>query len=178
MPAVSDSARQDPGPGSRHPRSGRKMTGQRGEEAAEYRADCDELQGELRDLLCLAVVGDHVRWVLADQDTAELAGWLREAATQWREWADRVARQLVALGVAPDGRVRSLAKDIPSNWVPPGWLRSGEAHRLLAERLGTVCRWAHYRRSQALSPGTVHLLDGVCSALDAKLANLPAAAPR
>jgi hypothetical protein len=25
----------------------------------------NELQGELRDLLCLAVVGDHVRWVLA-----------------------------------------------------------------------------------------------------------------
>ena len=23
-----------------------------------------ELQDELRDLLCLAVVGDHVRWVL------------------------------------------------------------------------------------------------------------------
>jgi hypothetical protein len=39
----------------------------------------DELQRQLRDLLCLAVVGDHVLWVLTDDETAELAQWLGEA---------------------------------------------------------------------------------------------------
>jgi hypothetical protein len=63
-----------------------------------------DLQGELRDLLCLAVVGDHVRWVLTGDDGAELAAWLADATVRWRALADRVAQQLVTLGVAPGGR--------------------------------------------------------------------------
>jgi hypothetical protein len=78
-----------------------------------------------------------------------------------------VSRHLVTLGVAPDGRVRSLAKDIPVHWVPEGWLRADEARRLIAYRLRTVGGWACYRRSQAADPGTVQLLDAVCSTLEA-----------
>ena len=69
----------------------------------------DDLQAELRDLLCLAVVGDHVRWVTNDE---ELAAWLADASAQWRGWADQVADKLVAAGIAPDGRVRSLRPGI------------------------------------------------------------------
>jgi len=136
-----------------------------------------ELQRQLRDLLCLAVVGDHLRWVLTGGGTAQLADWLGEASPQWRTWADQVAKHLVTLGVAPDGRVRSLAKDIPWNWVPPGWLSPDEARRLLASRLGTVCEWARHRRSQAASPDTVRLLDTVCSGLEEQAASLPVAGP-
>lgn len=129
----------------------------------------DELQGELRDLLCLAVVGDHLRWVIVGDEAAELDDWLAGAIPQWRALADQVARHMVSLGVAPDGRVRSLAKDIPLNWVPDGWLRSDEARRLVAYRLRTVCGWACYRRSQATDPDTVRLLDNVCSSLEAQV---------
>lgn len=72
-------------------------------------------QEELRDLLCIAVVGDHVRWGLTGDDITEFAQWLSGATGQWRAWADQVATRLVALGVAPDGRVRSLAKDVAFN---------------------------------------------------------------
>ena len=141
-----------------------------------------DLQQELRDLLCLAVAGDHIRWVLAGEETAgegtaELARWLREAAGQWRTWADLVAGGLVARGVAPDGRVRSLAKDVPLNWVPPGWLSRDEAWQLMTGRLTKVCEWAAYRRSQAAEPGTLRLLDTVCAGMQAQLARL-AAIPR
>jgi hypothetical protein len=37
-----------------------------------------ELQGELRDLLCLAVVGDNLRWVVRG-DSGELGRWLSDA---------------------------------------------------------------------------------------------------
>lgn len=135
----------------------------------------DELQRQLRDLLCLAVVGDHVRWVVTGDETAELAEWLGEASTQWRAWAHQVANYLVKLGVAPDGRVRSLAKDIPGNWVSPGWLSHDEARRLPASRLGAVCEWARYRRSQAASRDTGRLLDAVCSGLEEQAESLPVA---
>lgn len=132
----------------------------------------DELQEELRDLLCLAVAGDHIRWVLAGEGTAELAGWLRGAVAQWRAWADQAADGLVACGAAPDGRVRSLAKDVPLNWVPPGWLGPDQARELITDRLARVCEWARYRRSQAAEPGALRLLDTVCAGMEAQLADL------
>ena len=127
-----------------------------------------ELQGQLRDLLSLAVVGDHVRWVLAGDGSEELADWLAEATAEWRSWADQVAKHLVTLGVAPDGRVRSLAKDIPIRWVPDGWLGRADARRLVADRLDTSAEWARYRRSQATAPDTVQLFDAICVGLDAQ----------
>jgi len=74
-------------------------------ERQDQGATADELQQELRDLLCLAVVGDHVRWVTTGDEAAELSDWLADAVVQWRVWADQVAKHLVKLGVAPDGRV-------------------------------------------------------------------------
>ncbi len=127
-----------------------------------------EIQGQLRDLLCLAVVGDHVRWVLTGDESEELADWLAEATAEWRSWADQVAKRLVALGVAPDGRVRSLAKDIPLQWVPDGWLGCDEARRVVADRLGTIAEWSTYRRSQATAPETVELFESLCEGLDSQ----------
>lgn len=124
-----------------------------------------ELQRELRDLLSLAVVGDHVRWVLVEDD-GELADWLAEAVPEWRALADRVAQRLVELGVPPDGRVRSLAQDIPLNWVPDGWLSREQAERLLADRLHVVSAWARLRRSQATDGETAQLFETVAAGLE------------
>jgi starvation-inducible DNA-binding protein len=128
----------------------------------------EELQEQLRDLLALAVAGDHLRWVVVGDETEELADWLADAVSQWRALADRVSRHLASLGVAPDGRVRSLAKDIPLHWVPDGWLQADETRRLVTHRLRTVGEWARYRRSQATDPDTAQLLDAVCSSLEAQ----------
>ena len=72
----------------------------------------------------------------------------------------------MTLGVAPDGRLRSLATDIPVNWVPDGWLHADEARRLVADRLASLAEWARYRRSQATDPETAQLLDAVSSSLE------------
>ena len=127
-----------------------------------------ELQRQLRDLLCLAVVGDHIRWVLVDDDDGALAGWLAAAVPEWRALADRVAERLVAVGVSPDGRVRSLAGDIPVNWVPDGWLRREEAEGLLAGRLHAVASWARLRSAQATDPDTAQLLEAVTAGLECR----------
>jgi starvation-inducible DNA-binding protein len=132
----------------------------------DHRLETDELQCELRDLLCLAVLGDHVRWVLAGADTAQLGDWLADATPRWRALADRVAERLAALGVPPDGRVRSLAKDISMNWVPAGWLSSDEARRLVGHRLHSAAGRARYRCSQACDSATMELLDTVCAGLE------------
>jgi hypothetical protein len=58
---------------------------------SEQAATADELQEELRDLLSLAVVGDHVRWVLVGDEVSGMAQWLANAAGQWREYAEQVS---------------------------------------------------------------------------------------
>jgi hypothetical protein len=135
----------------------------------------NELQRQLRDLICLAVVGDHVRWVLTDED--ELGDLLAKAAGEWRGWAERVAAQLAAAGVPPDGRVRSLVKDIPLNWVPEGWLSGEAARELIGGRLALVTEWARFRHSQAKG-GDAQLLDDVATALEAQLRAVRAQAAR
>jgi hypothetical protein len=135
---------------------------------AEETAGDYDLQLELRDLLCLAVVGDHVRWVVRGEDAAELVEWLCGAVVEWRAWADQVAKLLAASGVAPDARVRSLAKDIAVHWVPSGWLEAGRAQQLLLDRLTSVAGWAGHRRAQATG-AAAELLDVVCAGLEAQL---------
>lgn len=128
--------------------------------------DESALQHELRDLVCLAVVGDHVRWALTDDD--ELARWLAEAAGQWRDWAEEVAARLAESRIAPDGRVRSLAKDIPLNWVPDGWLSGEVARKLIKGRITRVAEWTRYRQSQT-EGAEAELLDAVAAGLEDQL---------
>jgi starvation-inducible DNA-binding protein len=124
-----------------------------------------ELQRELRDLLCLAVAGDHVRWVVVGDD-GELAAWLADAVPEWRALADQVAKRLASMGAPPDGRLRSLAEDIPVNWVPDGWLSPVEGRRLLTTRLRTLALWARQRGEQASDPESACLLDAVSAGLE------------
>lgn len=144
-------------------------------ERSDQMSPARELQGELQDLLCLAVVGDHVRWVVTGDASPKFAAWLNEATAAWRAWADQLAKHIVTLGVAPDGRVRSLAKDIPWNWVPAGWLSLDEAQRLVADRMQRLVEWAGLRQSQATEPETARLLGVVYSGLQTQLARLPMA---
>ena len=137
---------------------------QTGHQPTAAAAGADELQRQLRDLLCLAVVGDHVRWVLADRD-GELAEWLAEAVPRWRALAERVAERLVALGVPPDGRVRALAEDIHVNWVPAGWLSRDEAADLIDRRLHNLGGWARLTQSETADAETAELLDRVAAGL-------------
>lgn len=132
---------------------------------SEQALAAERLQDELVDLLSLAIAGDHVRWVLLDDEAPELADWLAEAVPRWRAMADRVAKHLVTLGVAPDGRLRTLATDIPVHWVPEGWLHADEARRLVDHRRASLAEWARYRRSQVTDSEIAELLDAASSSL-------------
>jgi DNA-binding ferritin-like protein len=77
-----------------------------------------------------------------------------------------VAERLVALGVPPDARVRSLAEDIPLNWVPDGWLDREQAERLLAHRLHVLSSSARLRGAQATDRETAQLFEAVAAGLE------------
>lgn len=118
----------------------------------------EELQEEVRDPLGLTVVGDHVRMLLVGDEVAELDEWAADAVPQGRALAGEVAIHVAALAAAPDRRVRSLAK-VALHWAPEAWLRSDEAGRRVADRVGAPAGWACSRKSQATDPQAVHVLD-------------------
>lgn len=134
----------------------------------------DQLQDQLRDLLCLAVVGDHLRWVLRGEQIEELSEWLANAVTEWRRCADDVARFMATAGIPPDGRVRSLAADIPFNWVPDGWVRAEDGGQMVANRLRRVADWTRTRSSECSEEQERGLFDKIESCLQAQLASLSA----
>ena len=86
----------------------------------------DELQRQLRDLLCLAVVGDYVRRVLTGDETAELAEWLSHDE----------ARRLLASRL---GAVREWAR----------YRRSQAASRDTVRLLDAVC-WGLEEQAESL----------------------------
>ncbi len=124
------------------------------------------LQHELRDLIRLALVGDHVRWVVTDDD--ELVDWLAKAAPQWRKWAEQAAARLVQSQFAPDARVRSIAKNLGAYWVPQGWLTGEAARSLIAQRLTRIVGDTRYRHSQA-EGADAELLGSVAAGLEVHL---------
>ena len=124
------------------------------------------LQEQLRDLAALAVVGDHVRWVLRGPGAPALAGWLAGAAGAWRAEADGVARAMAEAGIPPDGRIRSLARDIPWNWVPDGWLDADSARRLMGDRLGQLANWTRSRLADDAGAAHGPLLERILARLE------------
>ena len=106
------------------------------------------------------------------------AHWLVDAGVQWREWAEQVAKRLITLGVAPDGRVRSLAKDLPINWVPDGWLQLDEAQQLIGERINKLAGWAFDRQSLTTDAESLQLLSGLSSGLETQVTALDASRSR
>ena len=134
--------------------------------------DPQGLQEVLRDLLRLAVVGDHVRWVVVGEGRSEFANWLREAVPQWRDWAEQLAAHMTRLDIAPDGRVKTLARDITRQWVPAGWLTTAEARGLLAPRVDELIKWVEARRLMVTGGDDTSSLAELESGLRAQLREL------
>lgn len=102
-------------------------------------------------------------------DTTAVAAWLAAATLDWRASANVVARRIADNGTAPDARVRALARDIPLNWVPDGWLSAAEAAHLMRDRLATVTAWAEARRSDSTVRKDQQLLGDLHTNLEAQL---------
>jgi hypothetical protein len=137
-----------------------------------HRVDPHGLQEVFRDLIRLAVVGDHVRWVVIGEGSAELAKWLRETVPQWRDWAEELAGYMTKLEIAPDGRVKTLARDVTRQWVPAGWLTTADARNLMAPRVDELIKWVQVQRSMTTGGDDRNYLAEIESGLAAQLREL------
>ncbi|WP_116024575.1 Dps family protein [Thermomonospora umbrina] len=76
---------------------------------ADLRTTGDTLQGALVDLIDLSLVAKQAHWNLTGRNFRPVHLQLDEVVDLAREYTDTVAERAVALGVNPDGRVRTIA---------------------------------------------------------------------
>jgi starvation-inducible DNA-binding protein len=99
------------------------------------------LQGQLIDLIELALLGKHLHWNLTGPDFQEQHEHLDALVAQWQERADETAERGRALGIVPDGQARTVAEHSQLAEVPAGEIRTDAViHALLVALDDTITR--------------------------------------
>ncbi len=71
----------------------------------------DALQNVLVDVIDLSLIGKQAHWNVVGSQFRSIHLDLDELVTTAREFTDQVAERLTAIGVSPDGRVATVARD-------------------------------------------------------------------
>jgi starvation-inducible DNA-binding protein len=107
----------------------------------------EALQGELVDLVDLALVAKQVHWNVVGPRFRSVHLQLDEVVTTAREYSDTVAERAAALGVSPDGRAASVSAGSSIGTVKEGWLKDDDAVATLVAALASVVGKARERMS-------------------------------
>ncbi|WP_214413694.1 Dps family protein [Sphaerisporangium fuscum] len=98
----------------------------------------EALQGALIDLLDLSLIGKQAHWNLIGRNFRSLHLQLDEIVALARTGADTVAERAVALGVNPDGRASTVARDTQIPQLSPGYIEDGKVVDAFTEILGST----------------------------------------
>ena len=96
------------------------------------------LQRLLTDVIDLTLQSKQAHWNLRGPNFRSLHRQLDELAERGREFSDRLAERCLALGVAADGRVQSIAADSDLVQFPEGRMDDSRVVEHISQRLRTV----------------------------------------
>ncbi|MDQ0987457.1 Dps family protein [Streptomyces sp. V2I9] len=96
------------------------------------------LQGALVDLVDLSLVAKQVHWNVVGPRFRSVHLQLDDVVATARQHSDTVAERASAVGVNPDGRSGTVAKETAIAAVPEGWIKDTDAVRILVDALGVV----------------------------------------
>lgn len=107
------------------------------------------LQGQLIDLIDLALLGKHLHWNVTGPGFREIHLALDEMVAQWQDRSDAAAERGRALGVSPDGRSTTVAAQSVLASVEPGEIRTDAVVHALVVALDEAITRARERMEQA-----------------------------
>ncbi|UGY93750.1 Dps family protein [Streptomyces gobiensis] len=96
------------------------------------------LQGALVDLVDLSLVAKQIHWNVVGPRFRTIHFQLDEIVNTARKYSDTVAERASALGVSPDGRVRTVAEGSGIGPVTEGWQQDTEAVQTMVVALTSV----------------------------------------
>ncbi|GII83689.1 DNA starvation/stationary phase protection protein [Sphaerisporangium siamense] len=98
----------------------------------------EALQGALIDLLDLSLVGKQAHWNLIGRNFRSLHLQLDDIVSLARSSADSAAERAVALGVNPDGRAATVARDTRVQQLGYGYIEDAKVIEAFTEILGSM----------------------------------------
>ncbi|MCX5203803.1 DNA starvation/stationary phase protection protein [Streptomyces sp. NBC_00237] len=105
---------------------------------ADLKVVGEALQGALVDLVDLSLVAKQVHWNVVGPRFRSVHLQLDDVVASARLHSDSVAERASALGVNPDGRAATVASSSAIKETPTGWIKDGDAVRILVDALGAV----------------------------------------
>ncbi|GAA2943327.1 DNA starvation/stationary phase protection protein [Streptomyces enissocaesilis] len=105
---------------------------------AARQTTADALQGALVDLLGLSLLAKQAHWTIVGPRFRSIHLQLDEVVAFARSYADVVAERSSAIGVAPDGRVETVAKTSELPEPSNGWNQDNDVVALIVDTLGTI----------------------------------------
>lgn len=97
-----------------------------------------QLQPTLIDLIDLALTAKQLHWNVTGPRFRSVHSHLDELTAAYRTWSDAIAERLTAVGVAADGRSRSVAENTELAAAPESWVKDDDAVTTMAERVEQV----------------------------------------
>ncbi|MBK3584436.1 Dps family protein [Streptomyces microflavus] len=98
----------------------------------------EALQGALVDLVDLSLVAKQIHWNVVGPRFRSVHLQLDDVVVTARQHSDTVAERASAIGVNPDGRSATVAKETAIQSVPDGWIKDTDAVKALVDALGVV----------------------------------------
>ncbi|GGM77481.1 DNA starvation/stationary phase protection protein [Longimycelium tulufanense] len=96
------------------------------------------LQAALLDLIDLSLVAKQAHWNVVGRHFRDVHLHLDELVATARKYTDDVAERAAAIGVSPDGRVRTVAAGTRVPEFPEGWQADKDVVRAIVETLDVV----------------------------------------
>ena len=115
----------------------------------------EALQGALVDLLDLSLVGKQAHWNLIGRNFRSLHLQLDEIVSMARLRADDVAERAVALGINPDGRAETVARDSHIAHLDGGYIEDGKVVAAFTDILGATAERMRERVTNTEEPDPV-----------------------
>ncbi|GII76090.1 DNA starvation/stationary phase protection protein [Sphaerisporangium rufum] len=98
----------------------------------------EALQGTVIDLLDLSLTGKQAHWNLIGRNFRALHLQLDEIVATARTYADSAAERAVAIGVNPDGRAATIARDSRIGGLDAGYIEDGKVVSAFTDILGGI----------------------------------------
>ena len=98
------------------------------------------LQASLVDLIDLSLVGKQAHWNLVGRQFHDVHLHLDELVATARDYSDKVAERMAAIGVSPDGRAGTVDKSAAVPDFAAGWVTDRDVIEKIFEAVDVVVR--------------------------------------
>lgn len=109
-------------------------------EAEQQRIAGEALRATVVDLIDLSLIAKQAHWNVVGRNFRSVHLALDELVTAARDFTDAAAERATAIGVTPDGRAATVARDSAAVGFPDGWQKDTDVINGIVTNLTAVIR--------------------------------------